>query len=405
MSDFDQILKNVGRGEYDIALEKLNQIPVNQQNRKKLLLATIKLRKNEFNEALEILNEFDNVSANHPLTLEIFKLLTLKVDVLWFMGNFDEAWKQISKIKTLLSSNQEFETELLPVISYLKGRNIAGVKSTDSALTHYQQAQKMFSKSSFQYYNAWNTNRIGVVSDSIPELEDSLTMFRELDEIQGIANCLLNLTDQYLMRGKMEIANHYFNQLKDLDLKDPFVRLQYNLIRGMLLNQSERMRDKARAQLIFEDILDDPMVDRKAKYLALIYLIELNIFEIKASNSKSVLQSTISLVEDFKQIGIDNNNPFTICDSLIFQSKLQMIEGDLSKAKTHLQEAKKYANQTQQQNYIEKIETAEQDLETEILKWGNIIQDDVTLAERILKSKIEGYLPEALKLLKTFDED
>ncbi|MHA2027859.1 MAG: tetratricopeptide repeat protein [Candidatus Kariarchaeaceae archaeon] len=405
MSDFDQILKNVGRGEYDIALELLDNLSDENEIAKQIITANIKLRRRDLEESLSLLNELEEKYPDPKITKEFAEILILKVDVLWLQGNYNRAWAEIPKIVNLIHNVPELTSDLAPVILYLKGRNIAGVKSNEQSLQFYREAAKIFSNSSFRYYEAWNMNRIGVVSDSIPEIDQSLEIFMELEDIQGMANCLLNLTDQHLMRNNHTKANQSFNRLKELDLKDPFVGLQYNLINGMMLKQSDRMRDKAKAQQIFEDILEDDMPDRKAKYLALASLIELNIFEIKASNSKSVLQHTIELVDNFKQIGQDHENPYTICDSLIFQSKLQMIEGDLSKAKLTLQEAKDYAIQNDILGYSGKIDIATNELEAEILRWGSIIQDDVTLTERIIKSKIEDYLPQALRLLKTFEED
>lgn len=401
MADYEALELEIRRGRYEETKQQIIKLSTASETKEQLMLVRIYLRQRNLTEAYRILGKLDDRDLSPREKAEV---LILKSDVLWYQGNHQANSAALERQEQHLLIYPNLENEIKPVLLYQKGRNTAQVRSTSIGLDFYRPAAKLFPKSSFKYYEAWNLNRIGVVGHSLEDLEKSLKLFEKLEDVQGIANTLINLASQYLNQENRDGAKIYLDKLGALDSNDPFVQLQYDLTKGMYLMRGPRMRDLTEAQILFEKILRSSNPDRKAKYIALSNLIEVNIYEIRANNNVVVLTETIKLVDDLKRIGEDYGDYKTICECLIFQSKLHMVNGDVPTAKKILKQANDFAKKNNIPDFAEEVKIARAELDAEITRMGHMIADEITLSDRIQRARIESYIPKAMDLVKSLKE-
>ena len=157
------------------------------------------------------------------------------------------------------------------------------------------------------------------------------------------------------------------------------------------------MRFKMQAQEILTDIVKDsshgPITDNMI--YAIPVLCDLLLDELKTYGETEVLTETKDLIKLFKSFAMDNNlYPFVI-EALILDSKLSLIEGEINQAGEILDDAFKI---TQEKNLIflqNKVELEKQELESNLVTWNSLVEQNASMYDRINQSKLQNYLKKA----------
>ncbi|MFX0115581.1 MAG: hypothetical protein ACFFB3_13615 [Candidatus Hodarchaeota archaeon] len=88
--------------------------------------------------------------------------------------------------------------------------------------------------------------------------------------------------------------------------------------------------------------------------------------------------------------------------SLMLQAKLAMVEGDLEKANSLLENTQKLSSEKKLGNLLRKAEHELSVLQEELDKWEELSRRNASIKERVEQARLGDYLTEAMKLQETW---
>jgi tetratricopeptide (TPR) repeat protein len=317
------------------------------------------------------------------------------------------------------------------------------------ALECYEQSRKLFETIGNPLANAvclTNIGRLyrdkGELGLALENLHQSLTVMRSIGDQERIATTLANIGSVYWKMGELNLAEEYLvnslhvresvgtdlyrshhlfyllrvaleqqnrskahsylSQLEDLHERQPsdkLTHLHYRLGEALVLKTSRRFINKAQAQKILTEIVDDEMVIQYYGSLAQINLCELLLDELKAYGEVEVFEETKALVQKLYEQAQKEHSFSLEVNALILQAKFAMIEGNLVKSTRLLNQAGLTIEEKGLGSLAEKVSFENQRLEEQVDTWHYLIQTNASLQERLKQARLSEYIRTAAKLI------
>ncbi|MFW9915972.1 MAG: tetratricopeptide repeat protein [Candidatus Thorarchaeota archaeon] len=329
------------------------------------VLASILLYRGEFSRALDyyqqalrIAEEYDDkwqqISATGGLGFTYL-----------FQGNLDRALEYLQHSSALL---REQDMEEQPHLCYGVG------------LIHWQQ---------------------GALEQARKSFEQVLARGEEFDAPRLIAAALFRLISVTLDQGARDQAEQHLQRLQQINdqTEDKFIDQEYRLASGLVLKASIRLRDKMRAQELFEEVANEEMVDFEWTQIAMVHLCELLLDELKTYGEEAVLQEAKILANKLYGLAQERQSFGLMVEVLILLAKLALIEGDLKAATQFLDQAKLTAEEKNLELLTRKVVAEKQSLEDQYETWLTLIQRSGSFQERLEQAKVADYLKEVEKVI------
>ncbi|MFW9916070.1 MAG: tetratricopeptide repeat protein, partial [Candidatus Thorarchaeota archaeon] len=202
-------------------------------------------------------------------------------------------------------------------------------------------------------------------------------------------------------------AKGYFQQLKLLKESTKrhasWTRLNYLFAEAMILKRSTRIRDKAKAQVILHQMINDEKAFALFKIPAMLNLCELLLFELRASSDEiteedPVLEEVKTLIRNISSLAKEMPSYSLLVETLILQSKFTLIEGGLSAAAHYLDQARITAEEKELPVLAQKVAEEQQLLENQLDTWQGLIQSNASFQTRLEQARFADYLQDALKV-------
>ncbi len=234
-------------------------------------------------------------------------------------------------------------------------------------------------------------------------LEESLGFLDESQDRVFMTAILLELVSLAVDKRNPELSNQYMKSLKSINNqeKNLIIYQRYRMARALYLKNSNRIRDKALVQEIFQQITESEIVDHRITVTAIYNLCESLLDELKAYGESSVILEVKSLANKLTELADLQSSYRLTIDALILKAKLALVEGNLDDAKELLKRAKKV---TEEKNLglhiVAKVSTERKHLDEEYSIWQRLIKDESTFKERLEQAELKTYLTEALKLAR-----
>lgn len=363
------------------------------------------------------------------------------------MGELDQALK-CQQQNIILYKEIEGQLEIAASLAQIGFINLSR-GDLDRALEFNQQSLDLYEELGRKDKSTWSLIGIGEIYRQRGELDRALTYFeeslrlhRDTDQIKGIANSLYYISKIYHQQGKLDqtlsileqslktfeesgrnlptsgvlldlvsvaidkqafdIATQYLQRLEQINNQEEnkIIHQRYHLAKALILKQSSRIRDKARAQEIFQQIVKEKVVKQQLTVLAMFNLCDSLLDELKAYGEIEVLLEAETLAEQISTLAQYQSSLSLNINTLILQAKFAMVKGHLTRAEQFLNQAKKKAEKHNLGFLITKVATERQQLEEEYSSWQKLIQDNAPFKERIKKAEIHDYIKEALSLAR-----
>lgn len=236
------------------------------------------------------------------------------------------------------------------------------------ALDHFEQSYILYTKSGIKFYILW-------------------TLFR-----------WFSLT---IEMNSLEQAQHLFQRLQQLDEQGEsiMVRPFYQLAKAMLLKTSPRLRDKAEAQNILLELVEEEYTI-SIKITAMLSLCESLLDELKTYEEPTVFQEASTIAQQVYSLTQHVRLfSFTI-KILLLRAKFATVEGDLTAAMDFLEQAKTIAEDKGLGSLAARAETEKKQLESQFNQWQQLIQGNAPFRVRVEKSKLEEYIRDAKRVME-----
>ncbi|MFQ5979232.1 MAG: tetratricopeptide repeat protein [Candidatus Heimdallarchaeota archaeon] len=233
------------------------------------------------------------------------------------------------------------------------------------------------------------------------QLEKALSYYEQLGNRLFIARVLYWLVPITLDQGFHSQAQEYLERLQDIEKQEEnkIVRQQCRLAEGLVLKTSPRIRDKVRAQEIFQQVAEEELIKYSLTERAMINLCELLLDELKAYGEAAVLQEARTLVHRLYGLAQDQNSFSLVVNALILQAKLALVDGEPVTAEQFLEQAKFTAEEKGLGLLVMRASTELKHLQAQSEVWQQLIRRNAPFHERLERVQIANYLKDVEKLV------
>ncbi|TXT56056.1 MAG: hypothetical protein BAJATHORv1_30440 [Candidatus Thorarchaeota archaeon] len=232
---------------------------------------------------------------------------------------------------------------------------------------------------------------LGRPQEALELYKEAETLAKKCEDPQKTAISIYETTILALENNWMDEAKRSLEKLKQLaqqyDLQD--IITQTTIADAIMLKQSSRIVDHARAQEMLERVVADEKTTYEKRIFAMFHLCDLLLLELKLNQSSDVLKEIIEIVTKLKRLAHDQNAYPTFLKAKIIEAKLHLIELKPELAKVTIERARKIAEEHGLTKYIEIIREEEKVIQNQMSRWTLLKSNDASLEERIRLANID----------------
>jgi tetratricopeptide (TPR) repeat protein len=447
--DLRNIQQLIFQGKLDIAELEIDKIGEDGILDANLLRCEIFIIIGKYDEAFDLANQVISLSKKTDKPAEELKGYIVQAYALVRMSKYDEAIDALHSTVTVLNTQRKLLE--LDVIRNIEGTiaNLMGLANRyqgnlGKALEYYQNSLEIRKELKLQREEALTTQNIATVFQLKGELETalgfnlySLNTFEEIGDVQFIAFTLHDIGLIYWMKGdhiqaleylqkclkirtkihnpfytidtlyylvllKLELnekasANLFFEQLAEIfdSYKGKRTVARYKLAKAMILKASDRIIKTAEAQGLFQEIVNYQDVEHELHVFAMLNLYEQLISELKIYKNEEILLEVKALASKLLSIAKDTDSHSLLAETFLLQSKLSLLELDVSKAQYLLTQAEITANEKNLVGLAQKISN-EYDTIIDRTKWDTLKKRNASIIERVAESNLDDILANML---------
>jgi len=341
----------------------------------RLNLGKIYYRQGEFKKSqFEIQNSLqlaEEVGDQHLIAKDILNLgdiLQIKGDVHGAIEKFHQSFRIFRGLK---DSNCSIDTNLKLGKAYM----ILG-----ELKLAYQQFQNSFIHRLWNRVDNQPTNEIPLHAYAYPE-----TLFQLV-----LVTLELELIDQ---------AKLYLQRLEKFHIRESntLIHYQARLAKAMILKRSTRITRKIQAQKILNRLVNEKIVDHGLTVFAILNYCDMLVAELKFSGEVEVLDELEVLFQKLIELGQNKNAPNLEIDALLLSSKVSLIEGDMEKANTILNQAQIIAKKKGLSYLLPKIIQHRESLDNGTVQDFDLADENTRLKERLEGVQLQNYILDTLK--------
>ena len=216
-------------------------------------------------------------------------------------------------------------------------------------------------------------------------LEQALTLRYERGNPRDITEVLDHLIQILIDKGDLEQAQQYLHRYEQLNnqLKDKEINLVYLLNKALILKKSSRTRKKVEAEVILTQILEDEDSNFGLTLTALTNLCELLFTELRMTNDLEVLEEINPLIARLLDITEKTGSHSILCETLLLQAKLSLLNFDIKKAQRFLIQAQQITEKFGLNLLKKKIATENEDLLKKLDLWEKLNEAKAIMEDRL----------------------
>jgi len=257
----------------------------------------------------------------------------------------------------------------------------------DIGLKHYMKSLAIFREIKNNQYIAHLLNNIGVYHFQIGECDLAFENFEEallLFDPETNVFPLSNLIEVALEKGEFELAQQYYDRLKNLynQKKDGTIVLLYQFYKALMLKRSSRIRDKAKAEKLLKQVIETESLWFETIINAIVHLCDLLLAEFRLNNNSEVLDELNHYIAKLLTIAEKQHSYIVFCETFILQAKLALINFDMKAARRFLTQAQKIAESYGIKRLAMKISHEHDELLRQIKMWEKLKESETSLSER-----------------------
>lgn len=202
-----------------------------------------------------------------------------------------------------------------------------------------------------------------------------------------------------------DIAQDYLSELQEIEKesKNKAVKLRTRFSEAIIRKMSKRGVEKLQAQQIFQEIIDDDVIDHNITVLSMLNLCELLILEILISDTaEDLFQEVTELSNKLRDIALTQNSSMLVVMALLLQTKLALVQGEFEEANDHISTAKQIASEKKLTNLLLKVKYEQEKVQSELDKWDELVKRKASIKERIEQARVVDYLSDAKKIQESW---
>lgn len=417
-----------------------------------VLLCILQAEASKLHENLQLIPTLEN-SIQDQLMLIDFTIA--KAETLWKSGKQAESLESIKGIDIPFSdfkntlSGQASNPEIIERESDIN--NIKGITSwflgnVQNALMFFEQSLHFREQLSNKKKIAASLNNLGIIYTYLGELEIALDQYNRVVELlkdspnkEDLASPYANIGQIYQYMGhfgfaldfyelamdifdktdhKLRKANVYslilnlhlesknipeaqiyLDKLKPLDDPPGENRYIYALItvdEGLILKNTEGLRNKFKAGENFLQIANGPVVDSELTAKAIFNLNDILLLEMRLEKNDNNLPEIQNWLNKLIKISVEHNSSVLLIQCYLFDSKLKLLEFKVKEAKGILNRARELANEKGLKKYEYVIAKELDQILSQEAQWVNLGTKGANIVERLDLAGLEKTLDDLI---------
>ena len=218
----------------------------------------------------------------------------------------------------------------------------------DSAEGAYLRTGKIWEKLSDQRALSGVYVNLGIINYARGRLERARSFYVKALEYAKQSNDLTyqayvyhNLIELEIMQGNTAVAKEYLDRFEQL-CETPSKSLNdiLKLTKAVYLKQSTRVAEKAEAQKLLAEIINDNATDVSLEVNAILHVCELLFEEYEAFNDSQALTDLKKRIEKLEGIARSQESSLLLVQTLLLKAKLAIIEENVMESNALLSQAK-----------------------------------------------------------------
>jgi tetratricopeptide (TPR) repeat protein len=397
-SQLDKIHDRIKQGEE--LLKSLTQELPAEYKQREAYLAFVKgrfyQRKNDADQALKHFEHSLALREELGIKHEIaFSLGHISNIFLLYKGNFDRAlkYRELGMTFAKESGNKwciGYFLWLMAILHSLKGE-------LDHSIMLYEQSLTIFNDFNNKSWVAYILNALGDVYRTKGDLdralectEQSLAIFSELGRLRQLMGTY-DLIKILIDKGDLERAQISLHDLEQLNrqLKDKTINVYYLLAKALLLKKSSRTRNRAEAEEILRQILEDEESNFELILTALTNLCELLLIELRMTKDLEVLEEINPLITRLLDIAEKSGSHSILCETFLLKARLSLLDFDIKKAQRFLTQAQQIAERFGLNLLEKKVASENEDLIKKLDLWEELKEAGASMADRLELARLD----------------
>lgn len=259
----------------------------------------------------------------------------------------------------------------------------------EKALFYHEEALKktdivMIKMAIFNNLSMIHTQK-GELEKALKSLEKAFELANKVKAPYILINTLSSMIEVLVLTDKTDRARKYLISLNELTQKEKtsFAELATHFCEGLILKTKNRIQDRAKAQSIFEEIVQQDVISGEFTMKALINLCDLLVEEFRLTSELEILEELNPLLEKLISIAENVHSFWILAETYLLQAKFALLKGDMKSARKKLTEAQSVAEKFGLRLLAGKISYEHDKLLKNLKTWESFIENNVPLKSRI----------------------
>jgi len=284
-------------------------------------------------------------------------------------------------------------------VYYLKGE-------LDTALEYLEQALTISKKIKFKREIPLILCRIGEVfwkkgnsEQALKYLEESLSLSEETNNPFDNALALFWLINIEVDLEDFDKAQELLRQLQHVSdsYKINLISQLYRIANALILKNSARARNRAEAEFLLKEIVEEEIINFELAIIALLNLCDLFLIELRNTSEMEIIEELQFYVTKLLDITEKNRSYSLLSDTYLLQARLALLTLDIKEAQRFLTQAQQIAERWGLNRLVKKISSEFDKLITQLSLWEKLKESDAPLIERIKLAQFDEQMIQMLQ--------
>ncbi|MFW9902087.1 MAG: tetratricopeptide repeat protein, partial [Candidatus Thorarchaeota archaeon] len=277
----------------------------------------------------------------------------------------------------------------------------------ETGLKHNMKALEIYKKFKSNFWIAKKLNNMGLLYAEIGNFEMALKCLEEAlilserDPLLTIESYIDSIINVALKKGDTELVQKYFQRLENMYNQAPtsYIEYLYKYNKAKMLKNSSRIRDKAKAEKLFKQVIETKTerIHIDVIILSCLHLCDLLLSEYRISNNSDVLDEINQNIAQIIAFAEKTHSYPTFCEIFILLAKLALLNFNVKAARRYLTQAQKIAESYELKKLAMIISHEHDNLLKELDKWKILSESNASLAERIELARLDDQMTAMLK--------
>ncbi|MCE7737585.1 MAG: hypothetical protein GPJ54_22030 [Candidatus Heimdallarchaeota archaeon] len=273
----------------------------------------------------------------------------------------------------------------------------------DDSLNYGLQALSMYDKYETRVFYEIITNNLGLVYHSRNQPDLALKYFFLSEQVhQKTQNQLLlaviyfNIIQSAVLKEDSSLAKIYFDKYSILDDQQSLIKLLSNISSAVTLGMTPRIKEKAKALSILEEIAREPVIDYQFTIFARYAHIDLLLEDFFAFGSLEIINRIEEIIDGLMETAEERGLQLVKVNTGLLKSRLLLIAGKFDEAKKLLQSSLVDADAKGMTTISEIVKLQLARINDEIPYWEDFKNQNTPLTDMIHNSGFKRLLKQVL---------